>query len=223
MSETIPYLPATLHEPAPVSAELSRSALRKDEAARSKRSWLRGSHTPDDSTPWRYWLGFSVALGALLGVAWWLLAPGGAFYGDGEDFAVWFPRDAVLATLLVVGGILSTTWLLRQQRATARGPVPVAAAAAMLVGGLVGSVIAWRMGVFAGDLFHTPANNLPHPSMVFSLRSQTVLIVWPLASVVTLFLAQVGSYAFFPATPPPVRDAPERPRRGERARSHIVK
>ncbi|MHA7270570.1 hypothetical protein [Arthrobacter sp. HLT1-20] len=208
MSEILPQDPAALPTPPPVPAELSRSELRRGYPSRAKRVWSPMPQAANTRTHWRHGLGFSAAVGALLGAAWWLLAPGGAFYGDGEDYTVWFPRDLVLAILMVTGGLLSAVWLLRQRRVTAHGPLPAAAFVAMVVGGFVGSVIAWRMGVFAGDLFHTPANNLPHPSMVFSLRSQTVLILWPLASVITVFIAQLFGYGIYPAAPAPGQDAP---------------
>lgn len=209
MSEIFSQVPPALPTPPPVSAELSRSELRRGYPTRRRSAWSPAPQATDSRTHWRHGLGFSAVLGAVLGVAWWLLAPGGAFYGDGEDYTAWFPRDAVLAVLMVAGGILSAVWLLRQRRVSAHGPLPMAAFAAMVVGGFAGSVIAWRMGVFAGDLFHTPANNLPHPSMVFSLRSQTVLILWPLASVITAFVAQLFSYATYPATPTPTQGASE--------------
>lgn len=208
MSEILPQDPAASPTPPPVPAELSRSELRRGYPSRVRRARSHVPQAADTRTHWRHGLGFSAALGALLGVAWWLLAPGGAFYGDGEDYTVWFPRDVVLAILVVVGGILSAVWLLRQRRESAHGPVPAAAFAAMVVGGFVGAVIAWRMGVFAGDLFRTPANNLPSPSMVFSLRSQTVLILWPLAGVVTVFMAHLLRYGMYPPAPAPVQDAP---------------
>lgn len=222
MSEIPAQHPAVPDTPAPVSAQLSRSALRRGESARPRRFALQDQ---DAKTHWRHGLGFSAVLGALLGVAWWLLAPGGAFYGDGEDYTVWLPRDAVLAVLLVVGGILSAVWLLRQRREAPHGPLPAVAFAAMAAGGFAGSVLAWRMGVFAGDLFHTPANNLPHPSMVFSLRSPTVLILWPLASVITAFLAQLFNYGIHPAARPPASGEPGQPLASpdEPASSHIVK
>lgn len=220
MTEIHPQPPAVPDTPAPVSAQLSRSALRRGEPARPRRWAL---HDEDAKTHWRHGLGFSAVLGALLGVAWWLLAPGGAFYGNGEDYAVWLPRDAVLAVLLVLGGILSAVWLLRQRREAAHGPLPAAAFAAMVAGGFAGSVLAWRMGVFAGDLFHTPANNLPHPSMVFSLRSPTVLILWPLAAVLTAFLAQLVSYGIHPGATPRASATPALAEEPGPAGSHIVK
>lgn len=154
---------------------------------------------------WRRWLAFSAVAGVAAGILWWLLAPGGALYGDGKDFEVWLPRDATLGLLMLVAGILSAVLVLRGRRKTARqGSAPAsgtetALMAALVVGGFAGSVIAWRMGVFAGDLFHTPPDNMANPSIVFSLRSASVLILWPLASVAVVFVSTLVSYSFFPA------------------------
>ena len=67
---------------------------------------------------------------------------------------------------------------------------------ALLVSGLAGSVLAWRIGVFAGDLFQTVPENLPSPSMIFSLRSPSVLLLWPLASAAVLFVVHFIGYYF---------------------------
>lgn len=197
---------------APVPAALShalssRSAQRIGEKRRgaSTRSAQRLARTADTRAVWRRWLAFSAVAGVAAGILWWLLAPGGAFYGDGKDFEVWLPRDATLGLLMLVAGILSAVLVLRGRRKTARqGSAPAsgtetALMAALAVGGFAGSVIAWRIGVFAGDLFHTPPDNMANPSIVFSLRSASVLILWPLASIAVVFVSTLVSYSFFPA------------------------
>lgn len=197
---------------APVPAALShalssRSAQRIGDKRRgaNTRSAQRLARTADTRAVWRRWLAFSAVAGVAAGILWWLLAPGGAFYGDGKDFEMWLPRDATLGLLMLIAGILSAVLVLRGRRATARqGSVPTsgtetALMAALAVGGFAGSVIAWRMGVFAGDLFHTPPDNMANPSIVFSLRSASVLILWPLASVAVVFVSTLVSYSFFPA------------------------
>lgn len=162
----------------------------------------RGRARAAVGNPWQSWLAWFVAAGFAAGVLWWLLAPGGAFYADSADYAVWFPRDATLAALMVVAGIASAVLALRGQflpkrrrRAMADKPARTLFAA-LVVGGFAASVIAWRTGVFAGDLFHTPPEPMASPSMVFSLRSPTVLILWPLASSAAVFVRQLISYSF---------------------------
>lgn len=145
---------------------------------------------------WRKWLGVTLTLGAIMGAAWFVLAPGGAIYGEGKDFATWFPRDATLAVLLLVAGVLSAVLLLLQARKDRRVWASATLTLALLVGGLAGSVLAWRVGVFAGDLFLTVPTNLPSPSMIFSLRSPSVLLLWPLASAAVLFVVHFIGYYF---------------------------
>lgn len=202
--EPVPAAPV----PAALSHALSsRSALRIGEKKRgaSSRSAQRLARSADTRAVWRRWLAFSAVTGVAAGILWWLLAPGGAFYGDGKDFAVWLPRDATLGLLLLLAGILSAVLVLRGRGKSARqGNAPASGTenvllAALAVGGFAGSVIAWRMGVFAGDLFHTPPDNMANPSIVFSLRSASVLILWPLASVAVVFVSTLVSYSFFPA------------------------
>lgn len=152
--------------------------------------------------PRQSWLAWFVATGFVAGVLWWLIAPGGAFYGDGTDFTIWFPRDFTLAALMVVAGLVSAALALRGQflpqrrrKNTSEKPSRTLFAA-LVVGGFAASVLAWRTGVFAGDLFHTPPENMASPSMVFSLRSPTVLILWPLASCAVVFVRQLIAYSF---------------------------
>lgn len=157
--------------------------------------------------PWNSWLAFFAATGAGAGLLWWLLAPGGAVYGDGSDFKVWFPRDATLALLLTLAGVFSAVVALRGprrlRRRRPRRPVQDEAEKpslplyfGLLLGGLVASVLAWRSGVFAGDLFQTPPANMASPSMVFSLRSPTVLLLWSLSTSLVIFGSKLFAYSF---------------------------
>ncbi|MDJ0318156.1 MULTISPECIES: hypothetical protein [Arthrobacter] len=191
----------------------SRSAQRVENHKRAsqrlrryRRSTQRQAPTTTTGGVWREWLGFSAVTGVGAGVLWWLLAPGGAFYGEGKDFEIWFPRDATLSGLLLLAGILAAVLVHRGRMRSSRPADSPASSSqgilllAVAVGGLVGSVIAWRVGVFAGDLFHTPPNNMTSPSMVFSLRSASVLILWPMASLLIIFISNLLSYAFGPVS-----------------------
>ncbi|WP_449372506.1 hypothetical protein [Arthrobacter psychrolactophilus] len=161
---------------------------------------------PEGSTAlWRRGITSSVLTGIGAGILWWLLAPGGAFYGAGTDFFSWLPRDAVLAGLLIVAGALSAVLTMRRPRPRRRrasfsnqpGDTRLRVII-LLLSGFLGAVIAWRMGVFAGDLFQTPPENMPHPSMVFSLRSGPVLLFWPLTSALVVWIWTLISYSFVP-------------------------
>ncbi|WP_344011652.1 AAA family ATPase [Streptomyces thermospinosisporus] len=99
----------------------------------------------------------AVALsGVLLGLLWWWLAPRVAYVGDvtGDSWVVYVKdtegEQAVGAdgtfTLLALGfGVVSglVVFLLRR-----RGGVPLVAG--MALGGLLGSLLAWRVGVWLG-------------------------------------------------------------------------
>lgn len=184
--------------PEPTAPEPAAPAVRRDQRRETRRETHRYSSALA-GTAWQPWLAYFVFTGMGTGILWWLLAPGGAFYGDGNDFKMWFPRDAVLAGLMVVAGAASAVVALRGQflprRGKNQGTNPSRALFAVLVlGGFLASVIAWRTGVFAGDLFQTPPANMPSPSVVFSLRSPSVLVLWPLASSVVVFAGKFMDY-----------------------------
>lgn len=144
------------------------------------------------------WVLLTGAGGLGVGVAWWLLAPGGAFYGDVTDYATWLARDLAFGALCIVAGIATAVLLLRSNRSgDARLRIKFAAT---IVGSLLGSVLAWRMGVFAGDLFHVPPANMANPSMVFSLRAASVLFLWPLAVAFVVFVHACIRYALAPVS-----------------------
>ncbi|MCQ9164251.1 MULTISPECIES: hypothetical protein [unclassified Arthrobacter] len=164
-----------------LNVEVRRSSRRTTAPARP--GWLR-------------WLALSMAAGIVAGIVWWLAAPGGAFYGQGKDYTVWPGRDLVLAGVCVLCGLLAGMLLARH--AARYGTGAAARFLAVLAGGLLGSVLAWRVGVFAGDLFQTPPDNMPSPSMVFSLRSPSVLLLWPLAASAVVFVYAFLAYTFVP-------------------------
>lgn len=165
-------------------------------------SRMRSTHRVVAPEPvgWPRWFALSAAAGVAAGIVWWLAAPGGAFYGQGKDYTIWLARDLVLAGVDVLAGLAGAALLIRAGTRHTAGAT--ARLLAVLAGGLLGSVLAWRMGVFAGDLFQTPPDNMPSPSMVFSLRSATVLLLWPLATSAAVFLHSFLSYAFVPQPRP---------------------
>lgn len=137
---------------------------------------------------WRRWLLLTAVVGVAVGVLWWLAAPGGAFYGSGKDYTIWFGRDLVLASLGVLAGLGTAVLLLRAAAKPGGEEHSTARFLAATAGALLGSAVAWRVGVFAGDLFQTPPANMANPSIVFSLRSASVMLVWPLVTAGVVFL-----------------------------------
>lgn len=184
--------PVPVQVPAPVPAHGKRRDNRRE-----LRLATAGARA---GAPWSAWLLFFAATGSGAGLLWWLLAPGGAFHGDGSDFKVWLPRDVTLALLLSAAGVLSAVLALRgpgRLRTVEKPSLPLYFA--LLLGGLAASVLAWRIGVFAGDLFQTPPANMANPSMVFSLRSSTVLILWPLCASLVIAASKLFAFSFVPA------------------------
>lgn len=135
------------------------------------------------------WFSCTAAAGVPAGLLWWCLAPGGAFFGSGEDTSSWLGRDLVLGLIGLLAGVVVACLLLPRRR-RAGSYVTVAAA---VVGSVAGSVIAWQLGTLAGALWgHAPA----HPaseSIAFSLRSFGVLALWPASCAVIIFAATLIS------------------------------
>lgn len=138
--------------------------------------------------PWT-WFFAAAAGGVPTGVVWWLLAPGGMnlitrnpSFGDGTNPAVWLPRDLTLGALLVFAGCLMAVFLTDK-----RGQARQAAFLLSLGGGLIGAVIAWQTGLLAARLWDVPVDTATNPSVAFSLRSFSVLILWPAATAVSVF------------------------------------
>jgi hypothetical protein len=143
---------------------------------------------PSARLPWT-WFGAAAAGGVPLGLLWWLLAPGGLnlitrnpALGNGTNPEVWLPRDLTLAGLLVFGGCLMAVFLTEK-----RGGAERQAFLLSLAGGLLGAVIAWQTGVLAGRLWGAPVDAAINASVAFSLRSLSVLLLWPAATAVSVF------------------------------------
>jgi hypothetical protein len=56
-----------------------------------------------------------------------------------------------------------------------------------LAGGLAGAVVAWQTGVLSGRLWGPPVDAAINGSVAFSLRSLSVLLLWPTATAVSVF------------------------------------
>ncbi len=146
-------------------------------------------------------------VGGVAGALWFLLAPGGALHGQGTDSNTWFARDAVLGILLCVAGVGTAVHAMLARQKTLRAAHERQAGAFPVILGLaaiLGTIVAWRIGVFAGDLFQSSPGTLANPSIVFSLRSGAVLLLWPLASMMVVFVWSMVSYSFDSSPTPEV-------------------
>jgi hypothetical protein len=124
-----------------------------------------------------------------VGLLWWLLAPGGLnlitrnpALGDGTNPEVWLPRDLTLGGLLVFAGCLMAVFLTGQGGRAAQPAFLLG-----LAGGLVGALIAWQTGVLSGRLWGPATDPTLIASVAFSLRSLSVLLLWPAATAASVF------------------------------------
>jgi hypothetical protein len=155
----------------------------------------------------------AVALGGvLLGLLWWWLAPHVPLVGaevdkswvvylkdtEGEQAA---GVDGTFTLLALAFGLVSAVTVFLWRR---RGGVPLVVALGL--GGLLGSVLAWRLGVWLGPesdvLAHAKAvgKGVTFPAPL-KLAAKGALLAWPLAAL----LVHLGLMALFgprdPETP----------------------
>ncbi len=136
-----------------------------------------------------------VVAGLLLGVLWWKLAPSVPLVGEvvGGDWVVYLKDsegeqavgvDGTFTLLALAFGALAAVaaFLLRR-----RGGVPLVVA--LGVGGLLGSLLAWRFGVWLGPT----ENVIAHAKDVgegatftapLKLGAKGALLAWPIAALV---------------------------------------
>lgn len=140
------------------------------------------AQTPAPPSPLLWWAAAMTLLGPVLGVLWWLAAPGGGLYGDRAAAETWLMRDLVLGGLELAAGIV-VGWLL-----TNRIDVPGAwqRVCTAVIGSLLGSVLAVAVGQGLGALFSGGNTEFP-----FVLRSLGVAMVWPAAAALVVFLASL--------------------------------
>ncbi|MDQ0924016.1 hypothetical protein QF038_002524 [Pseudarthrobacter sp. W1I19] len=142
--------------------------------------------------PWAMLVLPAVA-GIPAGILWWLLAPGGLnlitrdpAFADGAHPQVWLPRDLTLAGLLVFAGCLLAVFLADKKRQD-----PQASLLMGLAGGLCGAVLAWQAGVLSARLFGPAVDATANASIAFSLRALPVLLLWPAATAVSVFVLEL--------------------------------
>jgi hypothetical protein len=136
-----------------------------------------------------------LSLGLLLGVAWWLVAPtplvvvrdGAAFLANPESSA-FIAADGWFAVLGILAGLLSADLVFRPYRQ--RG------VAALIAGGVLASVVAWRLGHLLGpDELAARAGAAADGMTIegpLQLRALGVLLAWPIAAVSVFLSLLVG-------------------------------
>lgn len=142
--------------------------------------------------PWAM-LAVPAAAGIPLGILWWLLAPGGLnlitrdpALGSGTNPGVWLPRDLTLAGLLVFAGCLLAVFLADKKRADPQTDLMTA-----LAGALCGAAVAWQAGLLAAHLWGPAVDASANASIAFSLRAWPVLLLWPAAAAVSVFVLEL--------------------------------
>ncbi len=141
---------------------------------------------------------WAVPAGALAGVVWWLVSPlarfekaAGGAVGVGQASETAIAADGWFAvTALVVGVLagLAVAFLARGDR--------LAALVGLTLAGLLGSLVAWRVGEALGPAsIEVQAAGLRTGTRFdgpLNLSALGVLLVWPTASVIVFFAAVAG-------------------------------
>ncbi len=139
-------------------------------------------------------IGGSLALGLLMGALWALIAPevkvdvrdGGAFLSQ-EQGALLIGVDGWFTVLAIVAGITTGVLAWWRFRHDIVGMLGGAA-----VGGFLGSLVAWRVGVWLGPGPLAPRVAGAADGTVLAapldLAAKAALLVWPIAAVFIVFL-----------------------------------
>lgn len=120
------------------------------------------------------------ALAIPVGLAWWLLSPGGLRAAGDQAPEVAVAQDGTLALLLVAAAALSTLLALAPS-----GRHPVAGVTGVMAGSLLGAPMAWALGL-ALDRSLSGASGPPEGEL--GLRAYGVLLIWPLLVSFAVFV-----------------------------------
>ncbi|HKS00032.1 MAG TPA: hypothetical protein VJS86_00025 [Arthrobacter sp.] len=139
------------------------------------------------------WVAGIIVAGIPAGLLWWLLAPGGrnlisgnAALASGTNSQGWLPRDLVLAALFVLAGCVVAVLLSGRRDGGTRRMLLLSVAASAAA-----AVLAWQTGVLAGGWLGGPQDTSANASVAFSLRSLTVLVLWPAAVAAAFFVLRI--------------------------------
>lgn len=130
-----------------------------------------------------WWLGSTILLGVLVGIAWWLLAPTGRIFGDPLVSEDWVLRDLTLAGLELLAGI--TVGVLVALRLGLPGVTGRILAA--IGGSILGSLLALGVGQGLASLLG-PHGREDLPGSDFLLASYGALAIWPAAASIIVFV-----------------------------------
>lgn len=148
-----------------------------------------------------------LGLGALLGLLWESLAPrvslviasDGNPYPEGYQPEGYMTDDGIAALLCVGAGLvvgLAAVWVSR--RIASRDHSLLVALVSVLVLGTAGALALWWTGVTVGafDFDALVATSAEGTTLTapLELRMPGVLVLWPLASVLIVFLAALGDW-----------------------------
>ncbi len=165
-------------------------------AADAERAWpgnIRSQLQPAARTA-AVLVGWSVALGLVLGPLWALVAPevlvtvrdGSAFLSQ-EQGAMLIGVDGWFTVLGVLAGVAIGAlawWRYRHQI--------IGMLAGSAIGGFLGSVIAWRVGVWLGPgALESRVDGVPDGTQIaapLTLAAKAALLAWPIAAVSVVFL-----------------------------------
>jgi hypothetical protein len=149
----------------------------------------------------------SLAGGLLVGIVWWLATPLAELqkrptgvFSVGASPETSIAADGWFAVIGLVSGVIAAllaATLLRESR--------LGALLGLTVGGLLGSVVAWRFGVLLGPGTLAESAAAVRVGDRFSgpleLSATGVLLAWPTASVIAFFAAVAGVESKAPAAP----------------------
>jgi hypothetical protein len=148
-----------------------------------------------------------LALGALLGWLWEALAPrvtliiaaDGQPYPEGYQPEGYMTDDGIAALLCAAAGLVvgfAAVWIARRTLPSDRALVT--ALGCVLVLGAVGAIALWwtgeRLGSFDFDALVAASSEGDVITAPLQLRMPGVLVLWPLASVVVVFLAALSDW-----------------------------
>jgi hypothetical protein len=149
----------------------------------------------------------AIGLGALLGVIWEALAPrvtlvvasDGRPYPEGYQPEGYMTDDGIAALLCIAAGLVvgvAAVWVAR--RIASRDHALLVALGSALVLGTAGAVALWWTGETVGgfDFDALVASSAEGASLTapLQLRMPGVLVLWPLASVVVVFIAALADW-----------------------------
>jgi hypothetical protein len=135
-----------------------------------------------------------VIVGLLVGLVWFSFAPqfsvemvGGELRPSGPIGESRFAADAWFAIITGIAGVLIALVLFTRHRRR-----PVATMCALVVAGVAGSAVAWRLGVLLGpDPITTALDDLAEGSRLdfpLGLGATGTLLAWPIGSVAAVLI-----------------------------------